>query len=349
MSAHREFPATGEAPKIICLTPIRNEAWILETFLKCASVWADHIIIADQMSDDGSREIAARFDKVILVDNDSQTFNEPERVQLLLREARKFSGRKILVALDADEILVGDLSALHGPAYAALADGTRIAFDWVNVHPSCNKYWNSNPPMQWGFVDDGSPCEGKVIHSARLPGPNDTPMHHASEMKVLHLQYVDWERMRSKHRWYCCFERLQFPRKTGIGIYRMYHHMDAIPESAFRPVEESDLLDYRRIGVDPFAHRKEETYRWDREVLQMLGQHGAKRFRDVDIWSVDWMSRAGGDPAFADPRGLLLKLLERYLKATQLRCKTFFVRTLDKFLKVLFRPPIAVVPTEVDQ
>ncbi len=48
----------NEKPLLICLTPIKNEAWILDRFLKCASLWADYIIIADQQSTDSSIEIA---------------------------------------------------------------------------------------------------------------------------------------------------------------------------------------------------------------------------------------------------------------------------------------------------
>lgn len=70
-------------PIVICLTPIRNESWILDMFLKATSLWADHIILADQMSTDGSREIAKKNSKVILIDNNSETFNEPERQRLL--------------------------------------------------------------------------------------------------------------------------------------------------------------------------------------------------------------------------------------------------------------------------
>lgn len=43
----------NEKPIINYLTPVRNEVWILDRFLKAASFWADHIIIADQMSTDG--------------------------------------------------------------------------------------------------------------------------------------------------------------------------------------------------------------------------------------------------------------------------------------------------------
>ena len=37
-------------PTLVVLTPVRNEAWILRAFLEATSLWADHIIIADQMS-----------------------------------------------------------------------------------------------------------------------------------------------------------------------------------------------------------------------------------------------------------------------------------------------------------
>jgi Glycosyltransferases involved in cell wall biogenesis len=94
--------------KVICLTPVKNESWILERFLKCTSLWADHIIIADQNSDDGSEEIAKSFQKVIYVKNSASQFNEPERQKLLINEARKISGEKVLVALDADEALTGN-------------------------------------------------------------------------------------------------------------------------------------------------------------------------------------------------------------------------------------------------
>jgi len=37
--------------RIVVVTPVRNEAWILERFLSVTSRFADHIIIADQALD----------------------------------------------------------------------------------------------------------------------------------------------------------------------------------------------------------------------------------------------------------------------------------------------------------
>ena len=50
-------------PLLIVMTPVRNEAWVLHAFLKTTSTWADFIIIADQMSTDGSRDIYKQYEK----------------------------------------------------------------------------------------------------------------------------------------------------------------------------------------------------------------------------------------------------------------------------------------------
>lgn len=66
-------------PLFIVMTPVRNEAWVLHAFLKTTSLWADYIIVADQMSTDGSRDIYPQYEKVIVIDNTNPNFNEAER------------------------------------------------------------------------------------------------------------------------------------------------------------------------------------------------------------------------------------------------------------------------------
>ena len=78
-------------PKLICLTPVLNEAWILDRFLKCASIWADHIIISDQGSTDGSVEIAKQYKKVIFIDNNKTgDFNEMQMRAPLFEAANSY-------------------------------------------------------------------------------------------------------------------------------------------------------------------------------------------------------------------------------------------------------------------
>ena len=93
---------------LVCLTPVKNESWILHRFLKSASLWADHIIIADQNSTDNSREIALQYSKVILIENNAEEFNEPERQKLLIDKAREIEGKRVIIALDADEMLTSN-------------------------------------------------------------------------------------------------------------------------------------------------------------------------------------------------------------------------------------------------
>ena len=76
--------------KKIVLMPVKNEDWILEYSLSCASLWADHIIVADQTSTDRTPEICRKFEKVIYVKNHAE-FHSSNVRKLLLDEARKVS------------------------------------------------------------------------------------------------------------------------------------------------------------------------------------------------------------------------------------------------------------------
>ncbi len=82
---------------------------MLRAFLETTSQWADYIIIADQISTDGSREIMDEYPKVIRIDNTNLNFNETERQAMLVAKACEVAARRdtILWILDADEVLDG--------------------------------------------------------------------------------------------------------------------------------------------------------------------------------------------------------------------------------------------------
>src|SRR5204862_1611085 len=52
--------AQSDVMKVIALVPVRNESWILEHSLACWSAFCDVIIVSDQESTDGSRDIYRR-------------------------------------------------------------------------------------------------------------------------------------------------------------------------------------------------------------------------------------------------------------------------------------------------
>ncbi|MBI3901599.1 MAG: glycosyltransferase family 2 protein [Nitrosomonadales bacterium] len=308
-------------PKIICLTPVKNESWILEKFLAAASLWADHIIIADQLSNDGSREIARKFPKVILIENTSVEFNEPERQKLLIEAARKIAGPRLLITLDADEFLSANFH--NSEAWKSILQvppGTVVRFKWANLRPGLAQYWSPGNYILLGFMDDGSDHSGKAIHSTRIPMPTNPNFIDLDEIMILHYQYTDWDRMDSKHRWYQCWETLHNPERTAFDIYRQYHHMYAVKDSELLEVKGAWFDYYLTENIDIKNIKKEEAYWWDREVLKYFHRYGTRRFRKLDIWNVDWQRladhfRMDGIGTINDPRSTLDKLIQTWLKS----------------------------------
>lgn len=309
-------------PTVICLCPVRNEAWILDRFLQATSLWADHIIIADQNSTDGSREIAARYPKVRLVENLGQGLDERSRQELLLTAARELPGPRLLIALDADEALTGNFTtSCEWKTLLAASPGTQIFMERGDLYPFCQDIGIYHSPWLFGFHDDGRAHDGIFIHSPRLPHDPHGPKLYLSEIKVLHYQYTDWARMKSKHRRYEIVETLHNPRRGAISIYRQYHHMD--PPNPWRmPIPPEWFDDYRRQGIDMTSANIDGRYGTDRDVLEALHQHGTRRFRRQAIWDVDWvgLGRVHGFPhpeRFADPRSRFEKRVHQWLAASQ--------------------------------
>jgi len=312
-------------PLIFCLTPVKNEAWILERFLKCASLWADHIIIADQGSTDGSREIAQKFAKVTLIDNTSEGLSEPIRQQMLLAEARRNPGPKVLFSLDADEFLTANfLTSPEWDSVLTAAPGTVIGIQWPEIATDCSDLTFFYYPiiLPFGFVDDGSEHEPQLIHGRRVPMPNSCRMLTLTEIKLMNYCLVDINRFKSRIRWYQCFEHLA-REKRSIELYRYYHKIRFVPEQAISNVPREWVAGYQERGIDMSSVNREGSYRWDREVLHYFKEHGTKKFRRLAIWDVDWSKLRDelypqeSANNLSDPRSKFDKLVHRWLEFTQ--------------------------------
>lgn len=311
---------------VICVTPVRNEAWILERFLRSAALWADHIIVADQASTDGSGDIARMHPDVTVVENAAPGYDEGARQRLLLDAARRIPGRRLIVALDADEALSCTwLTSADWSAARAAAPGTAFSFDWVNVLPGGASAWIPPHKIVFAFVDDGGEHAGTRIHSTRVPVADPGRVVAIDDPKVLHFQHTNWKRMESKQRWYQCWEALEHPSKRPVQIYRQYHGMDGFPREQIHTVEEQWLSSYRERGIDMREARDDDLYWWDEEVFDWIVEHGPRAFRRLAVWDVDWSDighRLGRDVAPArvrDPRGPLVRNVHRWLEMTQRR------------------------------
>jgi len=331
---------------LFCLTPCKDEAWILDQTIAAASTWADYVIVADQRSTDGSREIIEQHEKAVLVDNPGEKWDEKQRQHLLINTARQLpaSGKRILIALDADEALSANwMESPEWQRILAAPPGTVFGFLWANLMPDFQTAWVPRDDKKWFcVVDEGQPHDPILIHGPRIPFDEDAPRHLLHDIKVLHYQFADWERMRSKQRWYQSWEHLTFPEKSSVDIFRQYNHMYGILEHELQPVEERWFIGYEQRGIDMRSVYTEGRYRWDAEVLDMIATHGADRLKRAAIWDdADWQGLAQTytmphpPQVFADPRTAWERLIHRFLLASQARRHAFDIRAVHYALKLL--------------
>jgi hypothetical protein len=324
----------------ICVTPTRNESWILKPFLTAAKCWADHVIVADQASTDGTLELLQATPGVDVILNDSPRFDELHRQRLLLHRARMISGKRVLLALDADEALSANcLNSKEWEAIGAAPAGTILRFRWVNILPGFQQAWIPPERSLFGFVDDESNHFGTRIHNPRLPCPQGAPVLDLEEIMVLHFQYVAWERMLSKQRWYMAWEHASHREKSALDIFREYHHMSGSwNECEIHPIDPSWLADYERLGIDYRSIKSEPLTWWDQEIVKMLREHGPHFFRKLAIWNHDWNAVAAAmgqtEVSLADPRSHFETMVHRLLTLTQRHRANWPVRAFEHFLRL---------------
>lgn len=335
---HQHPPSSiGSKRPLVCLVPVKNERWILDLFLAATSLWADHIIVADQNSDDGSRDIIARHPKAILIENRESRFNEPERQALLIAEARMRFPGALLFALDADEILSPEwMDSQEWALIKNAAPGTQIRMRWANLRPGLT--WHSLG--RWvlcGFVDDGiAPHAGRPIHSPRLPTPSNAPVIDCKTIRILHYRSFDPLRMDSKHRWYQCWELLNNQNRHPIHQYRFYNSVDSPRLHKLRLFPKRWLVTYAKMGIDLRAPLIEQVYWWDAQILSWFAKHGVPTFRRLAIWDVDWgrMSQLHGvATTVTDPRTWSDRLVHGWLRKTQLMHRLPPIQLIDLLLR----------------
>ncbi|HTO74177.1 MAG TPA: glycosyltransferase family 2 protein [Gemmatimonadales bacterium] len=278
-------------PRIIVLTPVRNEAWILDRFLAVTSRFADHIVVADQQSTDESRAIAARYPKVTLIDNPSAGFNEAERQLLLLEAARKLvSGPRVLLALDADEILAANgPSTLDWQKMLGAAPGTVLGLERVDLLADERTVMRHGLWTALGYVDDGAAHQPLLIHSTRIPAAKDAPVLVLPGLKVLHYALVRPSAVAAKSRWYSVLENVLGTCANPFKRRARYHDMmDFAGTARIEPVNSAWFAGWESAGIRMRGDRDEPFYWYDVEVLRLMAQHGERKFWWDDIWQVDW-------------------------------------------------------------
>ena len=277
--------------KVIVLTPVRNEDWILDQFLNICSLFADHIIIADQNSTDRSLEICSKYNKVILIKNDNSNFNEAQRQQILIAKARELFGLgNFLLALDADEIIsANSINASGWQIIKQAALGTVFFFDKPTPFFQSSKALRYKEGFPLGFKDDGSEHQPTFIHSNRIPVPKHSTHILIKDILFLHLCFARPNIQFSKNRFYCVLENINKSSVLRLRqlVYGRYNLKEYI-HGASEPINPLWFDRYEKMGINLKEFSSEHYYYMDFEVLKLFEKYGTKRFFNDPIWKFDW-------------------------------------------------------------
>lgn len=272
--------------KIIALIPTKNEAWILESCLTNVSGWADVIIVADQMSTDGTREICARFPKVELIDNPREGHSNMVRWDLL-DAARKHEGYNLIVCIDADEIAAPG-TLFQSAVFDTYQPGQAFELPWLQLWKTTDQYRTDNGwgnfTKQTAFVDDRIMDYDRQFvlndHTARIPH-SSLPLITLEDVALLHCEFIPFARVQFKQAWYRCNELI-----AGLRSVRRINN-------TYRQTLDSETVrtapvPARLVEGTTFAKSLASALpAWHRyQILDWFDERGIEFFEPLEIWHI---------------------------------------------------------------
>lgn len=331
-------------PTIIVITPVRNEAWVLDAFLTCTSSWADYIILADQHSDDGTREIAGKYEKVILIDNPTQEWYEYLCRTKLLEEAAKIPGEKIVFGLDADEFLSEGFENTESWRRIVSSHKNEIfCFRWLNLFDDFFTVEYTDTHMDWmAHFDDSIDIvmeyrkrEEHAVHCARIPCLESDRCQYiyVDDFWVVHLAKLNHQRIRQKFDFYqVTWVDKNKDKANPIRMYRGYNKY--YPDNMTR-LETPVKLCCMGGSEDYSSLVKTSDYgkHYVDEMIQVFKREGTDKFLKLCIWDNPYLIEAGITPKVP----LKYRMLHSYLRKSQPKADTKIIQLMDKVLKKLYR------------
>lgn len=339
-------------PQLIVLTPVRNEAWVLRAFLAATSLWADKIIIADQMSTDGSLDIYKEYQsssasvsehccELIVIDNDRKEMHQAATRRLLFEKAREVLNgdtNAILFALDADEFLNGDF--VHTEDWQKIMNSQpddAFCWRWMNLKEGDSTKYSDFQHYYWAVHVSDTLWSGqfpdKFIHEWRLPWPpnctNDKEFN-LDELRSIHFAKVNTLRQRNKERFYQVSSVAIANRNWNVlTIYRMYHKEEnleyfVVPENTYKFYENNS------VDIWDLTNLQDEGQYYTDTVMAYFKRDGLSRYAMLDIWDEDWCKRQN----IRNPQRWYHKMLLGYLRWSNDH-RNPLTRAIDKIAKII--------------
>ncbi len=281
--------------RLVAVSVVKNEADIIEPFVRHTLAWADAHLIFDHASTDGTREILAALQReglpLRLFTDDALGHLQDVRVTYLQRLAVREWGADWVLLLDADEILTGPGRAELEAALAPTPPDTAARLPMVNYLPTTDdsahepnpvlrlRHCQTTPPHAWKVVVPRSLASrdeitvGKGSHSLhrgaeRLP---DHPLPNAFFLAHLALRSPQHQILRVVH---AELQKLSRGRaNAGLDVhYRLgFQLLAGNPDLFFSTVyQPASTLRARALAYRGGPLRFTPTTEWNRVARALL-------------------------------------------------------------------------------
>ena len=310
-----------ERPLLIVTSCTRNYGWVTRAFLEGNTRWADYIVIVDQMSTDGTREMCAEYKNVVLVDDPDMTYKENTRAK---------AGRDaVYFALDIDEVMPANwMLTEEGKKILSSKPGDMFQLEWANIMPD-GKTCRMGGGEYKIFHDNGMAWQetGIQMHTPLLPYSswNEEAVQPVHDFPLLHFGdfYVKW----TEYKWiyYQFLDVQQHRSASAVSIFRMYHPI-VREVTALQPIDGKWLFD--DIDLIGLVDTK-KTPVFVEYIKEIIAKDGVDKFQVIDVWTNELCAEL----EVQDPRSLGWKCLHAYLRMTQPCKKLLVIRAMDKVIK----------------
>jgi hypothetical protein len=283
--------------KLIGLMPVRNEAWVLGLSLRAAMMWVDEIVVLNHCSTDETgnilREIKAEYrDRLHILEDDDPVWHEMALRQRMLQAARSL-GATHLALVDADEVLTGNLLPTIRAEIERTAPGTCVMIPWRCLWRSLNSYrsdkgsaWAEGFASVW-FADSKNlfwkDRDGYDFHHRHPMGANLEMRLGDSGGGLMHLQFVNWRRLRAKQALYKMTEAIRWPNYPVSLVEGRYN--PAVDERGLQTAEVplAWWKPYARLMV----HLQTAADPWQEvECQRLMALYGPEKFAGLDLFGV---------------------------------------------------------------
>lgn len=319
---------------LIVLSCTRNYGWVTRAFLEGNTRWADYIVIVDQMSTDGTREMCAEYKNVVLVDDLDMNYKENTRAKMGFMTGRELAAGRdaIYFALDIDEVMPANwMQTEDGKMILNSNPGDMFQLEWANIMPNGKSCVRSGWQYKI-FHDNGIGWQdaGIQMHTPLLPYSSwkEEDVISVKDFPLLHFGdfYPRWTR----YKWiYYQFVEIQQNRsKSAIPVFRSYHKEEK-DDIVLKPIKKEWLFeDIDLIGLVNI----ETTPIFVDYIKEILEKEGIRKFRVLDVWTDELCAELG----VKDPRSYGWKCRHAYMRITQPMKVCIFIRAIDKMLKKFY-------------